>query len=224
MGGSLSGLMNGIALKSLGHNVRILEKYPSSVRENQAAGITAGPYVRAFLQYYDRSPQPLSLPCDGMQMTAVDGSLKRFFPFPTELTSWDALYYRLRANFDGLKSEYCPKSLPEREGEAPGEAIYDMGKQVTNVSYADGIVIIEWESNGETKQRGALNADLVIAADGMNSVVKRSMLPQCSAAPKYAGYVAWRGTVPEKDVSEETRRLFQGHLSSFAMKREYILV
>ncbi|NDZ78153.1 pyridine nucleotide-disulfide oxidoreductase [Streptomyces sp. SID10853] len=40
---------------------------------------------------------------------------------------------------------------------------------------------------------GQVRADVVIAADGINSVVRRQMHPQ-SAEPKYSGLTMWRGT------------------------------
>lgn len=54
----LAGLMHGIMLKLLGHNVRILEQALSLVRENQAAGATAGLHGQAFLQEYDTYDTP----------------------------------------------------------------------------------------------------------------------------------------------------------------------
>ena len=45
--------MHGIMLKRLGYNTYILEQSLSLVREGQAAGITAGPHLQAFLKHYD---------------------------------------------------------------------------------------------------------------------------------------------------------------------------
>lgn len=108
----------------------------------------------------------------------------------------------------------------------PGEAVYENGKQVTHISYANGTVTIEWESADKDKDynQGTLTADFIVAADGANSVVKRILLPETTSQPEYAGYVAWRGTVPESEVSEGTRNLFQGHISSYVLDGEYILV
>jgi len=38
----------------------------------------------------------------------------------------------------------------------------------------------------------------MVAADGVGSTTRTALLPD--AAPRYAGYVAWRGTVPEADL------------------------
>src|SRR6202011_6261556 len=42
--------------------------------------------------------------------------------------------------------------------------------------------------------------DLLIAADGPSSTARKNVLPE--VAPAYAGYVAWRGLVPELELPE----------------------
>ncbi|WP_037682569.1 FAD-dependent monooxygenase [Streptomyces cellulosae] len=42
--------------------------------------------------------------------------------------------------------------------------------------------------------KGVSQADLLVAADGINSTVRRSLWPQ-APAPQYAGYTAWRAVV-----------------------------
>jgi 2-polyprenyl-6-methoxyphenol hydroxylase-like FAD-dependent oxidoreductase len=49
-------------------------------------------------------------------------------------------------------------------------------------------------------------ADLIIAADGGSSTIRRLLKPDVER--KYVGYVAWRGTVPETQLSDEAREVF----------------
>ena len=137
---------------------------------------------------------------------------------PIHLTSWDVLYYRLRANFDGLNSAHCPQ--PPSWPETDGNVSYDLGKRAIAASYSDNLVTVEYEdliSGGG----GSLHADIVIVADGANSRIRKGLLPQLEST--YSGYIAWRGVVPETEVSENTRNLLDTRFNVFAMKKGYIL-
>ena len=212
--------MHGIMLKRLGYSVHILEQSPESILHGQAAGIRAGEEVQEFFQKYDILNEPYYLDCPGLQFIDRDTKNLRFINFPMAMTSWTTLYYRLRANFDSFISKHCPKP-PESMAIDDGTAIYDLGKRVTDISYTDGLVEISFDDtiNGRS---GSLNADLVIAADGSNSIVRRFLLPELQRP--YAGYVAWRGSVLEKDVSAETRQVIKDNFMVFKMPRNYILV
>ncbi|KAK6388761.1 hypothetical protein LTR81_027142 [Elasticomyces elasticus] len=47
---------------------------------------------------------------------------------------------------------------------------------------------------------------MVIAADGASSTIRRLLAPEVER--KYAGYVAWRGTCPETELSDAAREVF----------------
>lgn len=53
--------MHGIVLKRLGHNVRILNRDPTSFLESQGAGITAFEKVQEFFSKHDLSKQLYSI-------------------------------------------------------------------------------------------------------------------------------------------------------------------
>ena len=211
--------MHGIMLKRLGHSVRILEQSPESILHGQAAGIRAGKEVQEFFQKYDMLKEPYFLDCPGLQFIDRDTKNLRFVDFPMAMTSWTTLYYRLRANFDGFVSKHCPEP-PEPE-EIDGAATYDLGKRVTDVRYTDGQVHLSFDDT-LSRQSGSLEADLVVAADGSNSAIRGLLLPELQRP--YAGYVAWRGSVIEKDASEATRKAIKDNFMVFKMPRNYILV
>jgi len=54
-------------------------------------------------------------------------------------------------------------------------------------------------------------ADLLVGADGMNSTVRRRLLPDVE--PQYAGYIAWRGAVTEMDVPSAYREGIFHHMN-----------
>lgn len=130
------------------------------------------------------------------------------------------LYYRFRANFDGLTSPYC-ENLPS-ESSGNGKSVYDQGKSVKNIRYVDGSVIIDFEDlvNKASNGRGSVRADLVITADGSTSYIRQLLQPHLKHS--YAGYVAWRGTVLESEVSEEARSTFQLKTTLHATTQSYI--
>ena len=208
--------MHGIVAKRLGHNVQILEQYESSTREGQAAGICAMEYGTAFLKKHDLlADKPCAVNCSGVQILDRNARVKFQIARPMAMTSWNVLYYRLRANFDGLTSQYCPEApaaLPK-----DGKAIYEHGKTVSNVTYSENMLKVEYaDSHGG----GVLKPDIVIAADGSTSRIRALLQPDLRRT--YAGYAIWRGTVLESDVSEASRNLFQTKTNLMAVENGYL--
>ena len=217
--------MQGIVIKRLGHNVTILEQHLSSTREGQAAGIVTMEHSHAFMNAHDHlKEQPYAVPCPGVQSLDKDLKVVGGFDRPMRMASWNVLYYRFRANFDGLTSSYC-KSPPEYtpiEANKHGKAVYEQGKSVKNIKYIDGSVIVELEDllDKTSGGRGSIRADLVIVADGSTSHIRQLLQPYLKHT--YAGYVAWRGTVLESEVSEEAKNIFQLKTTLHATTHSYI--
>ena len=218
IGGSLAGLMHGIMIKRLGHHVHLIEQNLTSTRTDQAAGIGTGPQGLQFFKEHDLYPALYSFSCPGFSFLDKNSNVKRFFNLPLNVSSWNVLYYRLRANFDGLPSQYCPKLIDFPESD--GKAVYDLGKRATNVAVTDNLATVEFDDL-QAGGSGTVHADLVIVADGQNSIIRRKFMPDRTEQP-YSGYIVWRGTVPEKDVSDRTRKLFDTRFNIFAMSRGYI--
>ncbi|CAL3968274.1 unnamed protein product [Diplocarpon coronariae] len=219
IGGSNTGLMNGIVLKRLGHNVRILEQNTQSERADLAAGITTYPEFEEFMKVHDQTGEPWSVHSPAIQWLNKDAGVTRRLNKPLQMTSWSVIYYRLRANFDGLASGFCAK--PPAAGEHDGSAIFDLGKQVTRLS-VDGGVRVEYTDLADGDKPAEVTADMVILADGANSRLRHALFPEVER--RYAGYVAFRGTVPESEVSEETKKAFDPNLTYFCFKGKYILL
>ena len=205
-------------IKRLGHKVRLLEKSVSSARGSLAAGMSTGPKGREFLDNYDSIRQPCSFPCPGPTVLDEKMDVKRQVKAPLNLTSWDVLYYRLRANFDGYRNEYCPD--PPVPLETEGKAIFDQGKQVTSVTRNGHQITVAFNDIVDGGS-GICRADLVIAADGSFSSVRQGFAPNVKR--KYAGYVAWRGTVPEEAVSQETGKAMDKGFIVYEMSDGYIV-
>lgn len=219
VGGSLSGLVCATILADLGHNVSVLEQTPRNL-EHQAAGIATGPAMSTFLQRHDKSERPLSLPCEGiLTVDTHDRTLSELHVI-RRLCSWDALYYRLRWNFDGLQSPYNPEPPPPRD---KGEALYYAGQRVKDVDVADDGSVTVHSEDVNTGQANKHLADLLVGADGPNSTVRQLSLGHVPER-KYPGYILWRGVVREDRVSARARELFSSHFTFLKLEREYAVV
>jgi len=65
-------------------------------------------------------------------------------------------------------------------------------------------------------------ADLLICADGVGSIARARLQP--AAQRSYSGYVAWRGTLPESEVSPATYALLGDALTYQVLPGSHILV
>jgi 2-polyprenyl-6-methoxyphenol hydroxylase-like FAD-dependent oxidoreductase len=195
--------MSGVVLKRLGINVRIFERSPSSSLSHQGAGIVFGPEAQEFFSEHIAVNRQLTVSSKLRQTLDRRGEVKDDGTFQRreqKMVSWDLLYFVLRANFDGLASRYC--DVPEtRKGDGKGE--YEYGCTVTALQEVEEGIKIEFHSkDGESSEI----ADLVIAADGPSSTIRKLLAPD--VVRKYVGYVAWRGTIPESEASELIKETF----------------
>lgn len=124
-----------------------------------------------------------------------DGTIGLEIPRGWHGSTWGTIYRPLRAAF--------PSSL-YRTGKTL-ERIEQDGSGVTAL-FADG-----------TRERG----DLLIAADGVYSTVRRQFLP--AIAPEPAGYIAWRGILDEQDLPPAAHALLIER-SLFSMPERELVV
>jgi 2-polyprenyl-6-methoxyphenol hydroxylase-like FAD-dependent oxidoreductase len=222
IGGSLSALMHGIMLHRLGHSVRIFERSSSGTPVSHMAGVCLGADVLRFLERFDGASE-IPLGIESLQLQAVDhkGQVQPFLKARRVMSSWDALYFRLRANFDALASSYVPSppspAVYSGDGESTSapSASYETGKEVIGISEIENAdrVLVTYKDDSNAGRVERATADLVIGADGPNSVVRRTFLKTGGRDRKYAGYVAWRGVVPEDEVSSRTRDVFRTNIT-----------
>jgi 2-polyprenyl-6-methoxyphenol hydroxylase-like FAD-dependent oxidoreductase len=201
--------------------VIILEQDPSSERLSYQAGVGLGPKVDEFLAKYDDSGCQIGVRIPVGTIGWLGWPVALRVPYPRRLTSWGLLYRVLRANFDGLATSAVPSPPPSRKGD--GSAEYRQGKRVTGLLYDQqrGTVDVQYVDVTSGEQ-GNITADLVIAADGVHSTVRKLLLP--SKSKNYSGYVAWRGTVPARLLTKETATFFTERMYVWAMKRSYMVM
>ncbi|KAJ4373227.1 hypothetical protein N0V83_003520 [Neocucurbitaria cava] len=213
VGGSLGGLLIGNALKRLRRNlnIRIFERNPTPLLQDQGAGVVAGQDVQKFFQIYDRTQTPLSISSYQRLYLDKSGNVIDREGSKQQMTSWDLLYHLLRTNFDGTQTEYA--EIPEAE-DGQGEVSYEYGCTMTDIQVpkdvAELVSVTVKRQSGETF---TTNANLVIAADGPSSNIRAMYFPEVKR--QYAGYVAWRGTVSESQVSKPAADVFSQKFTFF---------
>ena len=204
VGGSLAGLMHALILLSLPDppKVRILERSPGSLLHNQGAGIVAGNETQEFFDKVVKSGREIAVTSKlrlylDRSGTVMDGSVEKR---QQRMTSWDLLYHLLRWRVEGLQSEY----VNGLDADERPKATYENGCTVTALEQHGEMVKLQWTHKDHGEQTS--EADLIIAADGASSTIRRLVKPDVER--KYVGYVAWRGTVPETELSESAKDVF----------------
>ncbi|MDA0230205.1 MAG: FAD binding domain-containing protein [Proteobacteria bacterium] len=176
IGGSLGGLLAANMLWRAGCDVTVHERIGEEL-SGRGAGIAAHPEMfAAFDQAGVNMNDAIGTSVEERIVLARDGSVMARHRLPQIMCSWSSLLALLRAAFPA--DRYFPGMEFSRAEQT------DAGVRAL---FANSTVI---------------DADLLIGADGIYSTLRRQYWPD--AKPVYAGYVAWRGIVPEAAVSRET--------------------
>src|SRR3954471_11553821 len=168
-GGSLGGLTAAHVLGDLGCDVTVLERSPTPLT-GRGAGIVLHPATVRWWREHDVRPlSELSAAMRRLRYLDADGAVAHEQPCRYRVSSFDALYRDLSAAIE-----------PDR---------HRLGCAVAGFEVDDDGVTVALDGGGTRR------ADLLVAADGIGSRARRTLLPEVE--PRYAGYVAWRGTVVE---------------------------
>lgn len=197
VGGSLGGLTTGLVLRDLGLDVTIYERSPAELEE-RGAGIGFLPdSYRYLVERGGVDLDEISVVTDHIRYLSRDGKVAYDEPHTYRFSSWNTVYRKLLACFG-----------PER---------YALDHEVVDFDddAADGVVV---EIAGGRQHE----VDLLVCADGVGSQFRRRLLPE--VRPGYAGYVAWRGTVPEGDVAADLATRFGDAITYYVYANSHILV
>ncbi|TCD61913.1 hypothetical protein EIP91_007727 [Steccherinum ochraceum] len=204
VGGSIAGLMSAIVLKRLGHDVTIYEQIPAALLQDRGAGMGMFAETIAFLAKYDLTHTEAGCKSSYRWWMDKEGREIARMDMPSDrTTSWDLLSAILRANFDGLSTAHVPNPPTNDE---KGQYIH--GVRVDRVEEKGELGGLNVYLKDEEGKESIREADMVICADGAGGTLRKELLGGGEDAErKYAGYVAWRGTVPESKLSPKTKRL-----------------
>ena len=126
---------------------------------------------------------------------AADGKTAFELAKPSMGSAWSRVYQALRQT-------------------VPAE-IYRAGMSVERVEQDESGVAAIFADGSRAE------GDLLVAADGVLSTVRAQFLPEIQ--PRYAGYVAWRGIVEERDLPRETQEIVSGRIVACFPEGEMLL-
>ena len=196
MGGSVGGLTAALVLRDAGCEVRVFER-SSAARQARGAGIAA---LDATLRYLtERGGRQRADVCSftsWIRFLRPDGSVQHEQRHRYLFSSWNTIYRSLLELFD--------------------PACYLLGSEVTAFAQSGDSVRVTLADGS------AADAGLLVCADGVSSLARARLLPD--VRPSYSGYVAWRGTLPERDLPGATRRRLGDALTYQVLEHSHVLV
>jgi 2-polyprenyl-6-methoxyphenol hydroxylase-like FAD-dependent oxidoreductase len=178
IGGSMGGLFAALLLRRIGWEVNVYERIGAELAGRGAGIVTHAELFDVLaIAGIDAKSASVGVSVPGRRVFDRSGRVSGELSFPQVLTSWGRLFSLLK------------NALPSH--------CYHHGKSLVATSERGDRVVVKF-ADGEQR-----SCDLLIGADGLFSAIRAQYAPQI--VPEYAGYVAWRGLVNERDLSSRTR-------------------
>lgn len=173
VGGSMGGLFTSVLLHRAGFDVTVTERSVHGL-EGRGAGLVAQREVFDILREIgvEHVAQVGVVARERIYLDRAGEIIHRQLAPQTQL-SWDVLFRTFRAQ------------LPDGR--------YATGRRALEVTAEAGGGRVRYSDGSEER------ADLVIGADGINSVVRATVVGPASL-PTYVGYATWRGLIPETEM------------------------
>lgn len=194
VGGSLGGLTAACLLADDGHRVTVYERSPSELEE-RGAGIGFLPATYRYLA--ERAQVDLgtvAVSTGHIRYFGRDGRVVHDDEHHYLFSSWNAVYREMLRCFD--RADYLL-----------GHELVDIDVDQLKLGFSNGLVV---------------EPDLAVFADGVASTARAALLPD--VRPQYSGYVAWRGVVPEIELSDATRLALDDAITYYVYANSHILV
>ncbi len=197
VGGSLGGLTAACLLRDAGHDVTIFER-SSRELEQRGAGIGLLEVTSRYL--VERAGVALtdvSIATGRIRHLRRDGTIEHESAHRYLFSSWNTVYRRLLGHW--RPSPYLLDSEMVDFRERTGVGV--------DIDFASGTTA---------------SVDVLVCADGVGSMARSRLQP--SAAEGYAGYVAWRGMVPEADLPSDVAASLTDAITYYVYANSHILV
>ena len=195
-GGSLGGLTAALLLRDLELDVTVYERSPAEL-EQRCAGIGFLPAsYRYLVERAGRSLEAISVATSHIRYLARGGEVIHDLEHQYRFSAWNTVYRELLACF--------------------GRERYRIGHEMVSFdAHADHVAVAMADGSQDP-------VDLLVCADGVASRIRRHLVPDAHA--RYAGYVAWRGIVPERSLDASTRKALGDAITYFVYANSHILV
>jgi len=195
IGGSVGGLFAANLLRGIGWDVTVFERSAGDLA-SRGASIGASEALFAVMRRVGVTLDA-SLGIRIRSRLCLDRSGKIIAEIPADgmATAWARIYRSLKG---ALPAEDYRSNLAVTRVEQDAHGV--------TAEFADG-----------SRAMG----DVLIAADGLDSRVRGQLLPEI--APRYAGYVAWRGVVEGRDTPTEIQARFFEHMTFCFPEGELLL-
>jgi 2,6-dihydroxypyridine 3-monooxygenase len=195
-GGSIGGLTAACLLRDAGHDVMVFER-SSTELEQRGAGIGL---LEATSRYLTVSAGigigQISIATDLIRYLGRRGRVVHEQAHRYRFSSWNTVYRRLLGAF--------------------GRDRYRLGQEVVSWARTGDAIVVHLADGA------AIEADLLVCADGVGSGGRARLQPDASA--RYAGYVAWRGMVPEGDLAPALADRLGQAITYHVLANSHILV
>lgn len=195
VGGSLGGLTTALLLRELGFDVDVYERAPATLVQ-RGAGIGFLPDAARYL--CERAQLPLDTLCvrtSRIRYLDRRGTVIHETAHRYRFSSWNTVYGHLLSLW--------------------GRDRYHLDHEMTG-----------WRETGDAvdirfAHAAPRSADLLVCADGIGSSARARLLPD--AQLRYAGYVAWRGTVAEASLPPTIGAAFDDAITYFVFANSHVL-
>lgn len=196
VGGSLGGLTAALLLRDLGCDVTVFERSTAELQERGAGiGFLPASY-RYLVERAGLDLDQISIATNRIRYLNRDGRVIHDEPRAYRFSSWNTVYRSLLRCF--------------------GRDRYLLGCEMVGVSAERDRAVVSFADGSERE------FDLLACADGIGSSARAALLPD--VRPQYAGYVAWRGLVPERALSIATAAALGDAITYYVYANSHILV
>jgi 2,6-dihydroxypyridine 3-monooxygenase len=195
IGGSLGGLIAALQLRDAGCDVRVFERSPVPL-EGRGAGIVLHPVTTRYFEEHGL-----------LDLGRVSSSARtlRYLTRQGDVLLEESIVYRF-TSYATLYAALVDFFEQERYHLGKDLVAFDQEADEVTARFADG---------------GAERVDLLVGADGIRSTVRSLLFPDLR--PAYAGYVGWRGTLPEERLPARPRRELRDVLTYHVGDRTHVL-